>query len=256
MTNPSSSKMASPRSLSPCSEAERAYRATCTLPAMPKKCPDCAGKVKLCHINIETNESVIMCPDTKCSWPFSCEKKYEEFSGYSDSKLYQKWQEELKKKKRRKKEASSGRRASSVSSGTDGDAVTHSDKTEPTLKSGSNIEKSQISIFDVQEEKDPGPPNKDSEMGARDDEKAPVPDKSNRVKPSTSPVAGEERDNDNFLLPERPVSVTTPRRRDNSFSASDNEDYGDISDAEPDLNLFRYGVRLDDFDLESRFLCC
>ena len=69
MTNPSSSMMASPRSLSPCSEAERAYRATCTLPAMPKKCPDCAGKVKLCHINIETNESVIMCPDTKCRVP-------------------------------------------------------------------------------------------------------------------------------------------------------------------------------------------
>ena len=36
------------------------------------------------------------------------------------------------------------------------------------------------------------------------------------------------------------MSEMTPRRKDNNFSASDNEDYGEISDAEVDFNIFRY----------------
>ena len=244
MTNPSSCKMASPRALSPCSVSERAYRATCTLPPMPKKCPDCKAKVELCHINFETNEGVFVCPDTKCGWPFDCEgKKYEEFSGFSDIKLYQKWQEELKKKKRRNKDS---RRSSSVTSGEDVDP--HSDKDDPSLKSGLNVDKSHVtSIFDVQKEAESEPSKKksrkhqDARIDAEkipSDEKVAVPDISSEAKSSPSPIADAERDT--FLLPEKPVSAMTPRRKDNSFIASDNEDYGDISDAEPDLNIFRY----------------
>ena len=252
MTNPSSSKMASPRAPSPCSESERAYRATCTLPPMPKKCPECTGKVKLCHINDESNDAMFMCADTKCDWPFNCGKKPEEFSGFSDVKLYQKWQEEQKKKKRRNKEVLSSRRASSVTSGED-DANPHSDKDNPSrheVKSGMNVDKSHVSsVFDVQGEADSGPSKKESKKHgeAREtedakmkssDEKAAVPDISREAKSSTSPIAGDERDT--FLLPEKPASEMTPRRKDNNFSASDNEDYGEISDAEVDFNIFRY----------------
>ena len=251
MTNPSSSKMASPRAPSPCSESERAYRATCTLPPMPKKCPECTGKVKLCHINDESNDAMFMCADTKCDWPFNCGKKPEEFSGFSDVKLYQKWQEEQKKKKRRNKEVLSSRRASSVTSGED-DANPHSDKDNPSrheVKSGMNVDKSHVSsVFDVQGEADSGPSKKESKKHgeAREtedakmkssDEKAAVPDISREAKSSTSPIAGDERDT--FLLPEKPASEMTPRRKDNNFSASDNEDYGEISDAEVDFNIFR-----------------
>ena len=251
MTNPSSCKMASPRALSPCSESERAYRATCTLPPMPKKCPECKAKVQLCHVNVETNDGMFVCPNTKCGWPFNCVKGTEEFSGFSDVKLYLKWQGEVKKKKRRNKGILSSRRtSSSVTSGSD-DVDAHSDKDNPPcreIKSGLNVEKSHISsIFDVQEEADSGPSQKESKKhgDARGDakiisfdEKVAVPDISSEAKPSTSPIAEDERDT--FLLPEKPVSEMTPRRKDNSFTASDNEDYGEISDAEPDLNIFRH----------------
>ena len=100
--------MASPRALSPCSEAERAYLATCTLPPKPKECGKCKGKAELRHLNVEKNyrlHSVFVCASISCPWPFTpYEKGFEEFSGSSDVKLYHKWQEEVKKKKRKNEE--------------------------------------------------------------------------------------------------------------------------------------------------------
>ena len=104
--------MASPRALSPCSESERAYRATCTLPPMPEECPECKAKVQLCHGQNETNDGMFVCPNTKCKWPFTSAEEFEAFSGFSDAKLYNKWQEELKKKESRNKVAPSVKRAS------------------------------------------------------------------------------------------------------------------------------------------------
>ena len=107
--------MASPRALSPCSESERAYRTTCTLPPMPKGCPECKAKVKLCHVNVETNDGMFVCTNTQCSWPFTQSGvRIEEFSGFSDVKLYHNWQEELKKKKRRNKKVLHSHRTSLI----------------------------------------------------------------------------------------------------------------------------------------------
>ena len=208
---------------------------------MPKKCPECKGKVKLCHINPETNDGVIMCPGMTCGWPFNSDENYKEFSGFSDAKLYQKWQEELKKKKKKNKGALSTRRASSVSSGTD-DVDSHSKNDDPVSRAGSIVEKSHISsIFDVQVEADTGPSRKESKKHTDANvtpphERVAVPDISSKAKANTPPIV--EDDSDTFLLPEKPVSGMTPRRRD--VTASDSEDFGDISDAEPDFNVFRH----------------
>ena len=234
--------MTSSRALSPCSELERAYRETCKLPKMPKKCPQCKAKVQLCHINL-SNDGVHMCTNIQCEWPVSGEGKLkeEEFMGFSDIKLYHRWQEALKKKKKRCREAQRSQRTLSITS----DSAADSDKDESPCrgpKPASIVRNSQMSsIFDVQEdEAESGHPKEEPKSHGETKtasvaETFIVPDISAEAQPSTSPVA-EERDN--FLLPERPLSEMTPKRKDNSFVPSDSEDYGDISDAEPDLNIF------------------
>ena len=209
---------------------------------MPKKCPQCKAKVRLLFINL-SNDCITSCTNTQCEWPFDGvgKLKPEEFMGVSDQKLYHRWQEALKKKKKKCR----SQRTSSITS----ESAADSDKEESPCrgpKSSPSVRNLHVSsIFDVQDEAESAHPKEESKSReetktASSAETSVVPDILAETQPSLSPVA-EERDT--FLLPERPLSEMTPKRKDNSFAASDSEDYGDISDAEPDLNIFtRYGL--------------
>ncbi len=123
--------MASPRSL---------WKASCTVPAFPSRCPRCKAKVRIFHINME-NEAMFVCANLQvsfaesklhgrvpevfflflqCHWPLDVLSP-NQFMGFSDYRLYHKMQkhEKMEKQQLKRRTTSSSSDSSDIWAKTD-----------------------------------------------------------------------------------------------------------------------------------------
>jgi hypothetical protein len=143
--------------------------------------------------------------------------------GFSDYRLYAKWQREIKKKRKktRMEKKAAGNKETD-------------DEDKPQIDAGNGADKKRVGKSAPKESGLNDAVAQDVVHNVEDRVAIEAAASALTVPSAAATVVASTDDNEKFLLPDRPVS--TPRRRENA-GLSDSEDYGDISDSELDFSF-------------------